>query len=341
MCDEVADGAEALEAVRAARYDVLLLDVDLPGAEASSRLRQFRERTASPHLKIVITANSAGADELAQLLAAGADDYLSKPFSLVQLPARIRSALRWKDGQDRSDRRHERLRAVNAELERNLAARQEDLVRTREGLILALVAAGEERTGETIEHVLRLRRYCRRLAEAAAGMPAFAEALDAPFVETLEACAPLHDLGMAGLPDHVLRNPGKLSPEDRLLMQAHTVLGATALEKVGRRHGSGPFLRMAVEVARHHHERWDGGGYPDRLAGNKIPLAARLVRLADVYDSLRCRRSHRPAFTHAAAVNLLTNASPGQFDPGLLQAFPSCAADFEQIFRDLPDGKRA
>jgi response regulator RpfG family c-di-GMP phosphodiesterase len=278
---------------------------------------------------------------MARMLSAGADDYLTKPFSLVQLPARVRAALRLKDAQDRSEQLHQRLLTVNAELERNLAARQGELVRTRDGLVLALIAVAEERTGETTEHVLRLRRYCRRLAEEAATMPAHAGKLDAVFLDTLEGCVPLHDLGMAGLPDNVLRNPGKLSSEDRLLMQAHTTLGAAALEKVVRRYGATAFLRMAIDVVRHHHERWDGGGYPERLAGNRIPLAARLFRFGDVYDSLRCRRSHRPAFGHLAAVNLISNASPGQFDPGLLQVFQRCAADFEQIFRELPDGKKS
>lgn len=122
-----------------------------------------------------------------------------------------------------------------------------------------------------------------------------------------------------------------------MLMQAHTTIGAETLEQVARQHGSArAFLRMAIDVIRHHHERHDGTGYPDRLSGSDIPLAARIVSICDVYDALRSRRSYKPALSHAATLQLLTESSPGQFDPALLQAFLRCAGEFERVYDELP-----
>jgi putative two-component system response regulator len=154
----------------------------------------------------------------------------------------------------------------------------------------------------------------------------------------LEVSVPLHDVGKVTLPDYVLNKPGKLDPDERRLMQAHTVIGAETLADVARQHGFAlPFLQMAIDIARHHHERFDGTGYPDRLAGSAIPLAARLVAVADVYDALRARRVYKPALSHATVVHTMTEGSPGHFDPVLLQAFERCAPQFERIFRELVD----
>src|SRR5205823_1692319 len=161
---------------------------------------------------------------------------------------------------------------------------------------------------------------CRRLAEEAARVPAFAGQIDQYFIEMLECCAPLHDIGKGGLPDNILLKTGKLTPEERLVMQTHTTIGADTLAKVARQHGfAQAFLQMSIEIARHHHERYDGTGYPDRLAGEEIPLTARIVALADVYDALRSRRVYKPAFPHETAVTMMVNEFVGHFDPVLLE----------------------
>jgi response regulator RpfG family c-di-GMP phosphodiesterase len=154
----------------------------------------------------------------------------------------------------------------------------------------------------------------------------------------LECCVPLHDIGKVGLPDHILRKPGKLDDDERVLMQAHTIIGSDTLMEVAREHGSSlAFLKVASDIARHHHERHDGTGYPDRLAGSDIPLAARLVALGDFYDVLRSRRTYKPALSHGSAVQVMLEGSPGQFDPTFLQVFRECHPQFERIYNELPD----
>jgi response regulator RpfG family c-di-GMP phosphodiesterase/serine/threonine protein kinase len=338
QCDEAPDGLAALEAASRAAYDLVLLDVDMPGLTGPNVLRRLREAPPGPHLKVLMVSGHCSPDEMVEMLRAGADDYLAKPFSIVQLRGRVQAALRLKDAQDRSEMLTRHLLAVNAELERNLYARDSDLVQARNALVLALAKLVAQRDTESRGHLRRMQRYCRRLAEEAARVGPCTDQIGEPFIELLECCAPLHDIGKVGLPDHILLKPGRLTSDERVLMQAHTILGAETLSEVARQHGAAlAFLQMAIDIARHHHERYDGTGYPDRLAGSAIPLAARIVAVCDVYDALRSRRVYKPALSHGTTVQLMTEASAGQFDPALLQVFVRSAAEFERIFHEVTD----
>ncbi len=338
-CDEAANGKLALEAVRTEAFDLVLLDINMPEMSGLEVLRILRAQPPGPNLKIVMLSGEATPDELSGLLAAGADDYLAKPPSLVQLMARVKAALALKSAQDRMDVLNGNMLALNAELERSVQASTSNMGETRNALLLSLAELAQLRAGGSPAQLPRLQRHCRLLAESAAGRDAFAGQIDANFIAMLECCAPLHDLGVAALPDHILRKAGKFEHDERLIMQTHTTIGADLLQKIARKHRSAVvLLQMAADIARHHHEAYDGNGYPDRLAGNAIPLSARIVAIADVYDALRCRRPHRPALGHYFAVELMTEGSPGRFDPNLLQVFGECASQFDQIVRDMPDG---
>ena len=334
-CDVAASGVEALKALATQSYDLVLLDMAMPGLSGQEVCRQLRANPPTANLKIVIFSGHLTAEELAEMLAAGADDYITKPFSIVELSARVKAALRLKDAQDRSDLLSNRLIGTNQHLELNLHARNRDLVEAHKALVLAMAKLVECRDSETGAHIQRMQAYCVCLAAEAAELPAFAGQIDDQFLGQLEWSAPLHDIGKAGIPDRILRKEGPLTPEERGIMQTHTILGAQTLTEVARRHGSGMgFLQMAIDVARHHHERYDGTGYPDRKAGQDIPLAARLLAIADVYDALRSRRVYKPAHSHAAAMQMMLAESPGQFDPALLGAFQRRAADFARIYTE-------
>jgi response regulator RpfG family c-di-GMP phosphodiesterase len=336
-CDEAVNGRHALAAFQQTRYDLVLLDVDMPEMDGLEVCQQLRKRPLDQHLKVIMFSGRASPDELALLLLNGADDYLTKPFTITQLQSRVKAALRLKDAQERSDQLTRDLLAVNQELERHLRARDSDLVQARNALVLALAKLVECRDTETGAHLLRLQNYSRRLANAARAMPSFAGHIDDNYVEMLACCAPLHDIGKVGLPDHILLKPATLDPDERLLMQKHTVLGADTLREVAQQHPFAlAFLQMATDIARHHHERFDGRGYPDRLVGDAIPLSARIVAIGDVYDALRSRRVYKPAHSHAATVEQILSAT-GQFDPALVQAFETCAADFERIFEQMKE----
>ena len=240
-------------------------------------------------------------DEMAELLAAGADDYLPKPPSIPQLVGRVKAALSLKDAQDRSDVLNRHLLSVNAELERSLHAGATDLKSScaqrpcfcpwPNWRSCAPATPGSRSCCAS-------SCCCRCLAEEASALPAFAGQIDANFIAMLECCAPLHDIGLAALPDYVLHKAGKFDHDERLVMQTHTTLGADILQGIARRHRSAlALLQTAADVARHHHETYDGTGYPDRLSGTSIPLAARIVAVADVYIART-----RPSSASAGAV---------------------------------------
>jgi putative two-component system response regulator len=334
-CDEAESGPDAVARAAESAFDLVLLDIDLPGYDGEEVLRRLRRNPPVPHLKVLLFSGHATGDDLSRLLLAGADDFVTKPFSVVQLRARVTTALRLKAAQDRADGLNRDLRGVNAALERAVEDRDGELVRARNGLSLALAKLIEHRSSETGAHLLRLQRYCRVLAGEAALAPAFAPLIDEPFVRHLEDAAPLHDIGKAALPDGVLNKPGPLTPEERTLMQSHTTIGAETLREVLRRYPfATAFLSTAIDLARSHHERWDGTGYPDRLAGTDIPLSARLLAVADVYDALRAERVYKSGLTHATAVRAITEKSPGHFDPALLDVFARCADEFDRVFRE-------
>jgi response regulator RpfG family c-di-GMP phosphodiesterase len=337
-CDGVPDGERALEAVASRPYDLVLADWIMPGMSGLDLCRKLRESPPCANLKIILFSSTVTDDKVSEALAAGADDYLTKQFSPVQLAARVKAALRLKESQDRADLLNRHLLACNDELEKHLSARDSDLVHVRNALVLGLADLVSQRDVETAAHSMRLQRYCQALAQEASECPKFKGQIDDNFIAMLECCAPLHDIGKAGLPDHILGKAGPLDGEERLLMQSHTTIGAETLQKVASRHGEAvAFLQMAIDIARHHHERWDGKGFPDRLAGHDIPLAARILTICDVYDGLRCRRPYKPALGHAAAVQVLEDGWQGQFDPALLGAFRRVAEQFERVFQDMPD----
>jgi response regulator RpfG family c-di-GMP phosphodiesterase len=337
-CDEAADGPQALRLIAAKQYDLILLDMAMPGMNGGEVCQKLRQNPPTANLKIILFSGHLVSDDLAHMLSTGADDFVTKPFSLVQLLARIKAALRLKEAQDRADQLRNLLLGINHQLELNLHARDRDLVDAHKGLVLALAKLVECRDTETGTHLKRMQYYCRLLAQEVSHLAAFAGTIDADFIRSLEWCAPLHDIGKAGIPDSILQKPGLLTPQERAVMQTHTILGCDTLKEVARQHGSGmAFLQMAIDVARYHHERYDGTGYPDQLSGNAIPLAARILAVADVYDALRSRRVYKPALSHPAALQVMLDGSDGQFDPAVLQAFQCCAAEFDRIFTECAD----
>lgn len=337
-CDEAENGRIAMEMLKANPYDLVILDIDMPEMTGTEVCKRLREQPPCEHLKIIMCSGRASSDDLAHMMETGADDYLAKPLSASRLQARASSALRLKEAQDRSDALNLHLLAVNSELEKNLHAKSSDLIHARNALVLALAELVGLRDTEPGCHLSRMQRYCRRLAEEASAVPSLTNRIDRAFIEMLECCAPLHDIGKAGLPDHILLKPGKLTPDERIQMQAHTTLGADTLHRISKKNGfAGAFLQMAADIARYHHERYDGQGYPDGLIGDEIPLSARIVGLADVYDALRSRRAYKPALSHTVAVRMITKELEGQFDPSIVVAFERCAADFDVIFNDSPN----
>ncbi len=294
-------------------------------------LQRLRSRSTDLHQQILVIGDP-GQDW------PGANVVL--PFAVAEqlLPVRCELLLSMKEALERSQLLTAQYHLTTHQLQESLQARDRDVREAHNALLFAMAKMAESREGETPGHLRRLQGYCRALALAATAMSPWDALVDARFLELLDRCLPLHDIGKIGLPEDILLKPGALNDQERRLVETHPVIGDRMLEALGREHGASlEFLGTARALVRHHHERYDGTGYPDRLAGEAIPAVARLTALGDVYDALRRDRLHKRAQSHDVAVRVILNHSAGQFDPALIQAFSDCHPRFEEIFQELPD----
>jgi HD-GYP domain-containing protein (c-di-GMP phosphodiesterase class II) len=213
--------------------------------------------------------------------------------------------------------------------EKRLALEKE---RANVSTIHALAQLAESRDDDTGSHLDRVRRYCKLLGESLLQDEEYREMIDEDFVETLWKASPLHDIGKVGIPDSILLKPGKLTPEEFEIMKTHTLIGAQTLQCVHESYPDNRFVEMGILVAAHHHERWDGSGYPYGLAGCDIPLAARIMAVADIYDALRVRRSYKEPFSHEKSRNIIVASAPAHLDPGMVRHFEMLHCQFEETY---------
>ncbi|UTH73268.1 HD-GYP domain-containing protein [Chromobacterium sp. IIBBL 290-4] len=315
--------------------DLVLLDVMMPGMggfEVCRRLKAY-PRTADIPV-IFLTAMGENEDEQ-QGFDVGAADYIVKPVSPPIVLARVRTHLRAKAA---SDFLEDKAAFLQSEVER----RSRELQLSQDAAIVALASLAETRDQETGNHIRRTQNYVRQLAIQLRHHPRFREQLDEATIDMLYKSAPLHDIGKVGIPDHILLKPGKLTPEEFEIMKTHTTLGRDAIataEKILDAPSS--FLRFAREIAYGHQEKWDGSGYPQGLAGEAIPLSARLMAVADVYDALISRRVYKDPMAHALAVDLIREGSGRHFDPDIVAAFLQIADQFHAIAERYADDGEA
>ena len=215
--------------------------------------------------------------------------------------------------------------------------RHSDLLRTRDAVIFGLAKLTESRDPETGNHLERISLYSTRLATALRRDPNYRPQITPSFIKLIGISSALHDIGKVGVEDSILLKPGRLQAEERFVMQLHTEIGGRCIREIERRLGPSNFLQMAREIASYHHERWDGTGYPKGLAGEEIPLAARIVAIADVYDALVTERVYKDAFPHEKCVQLIREEAGRQFDPTLVDVFLEIESEFQSVAQRCAD----
>ncbi len=327
-------GERGLELVRQGpRPHLILLDVMMPGIDGYETCRRLKADPATRDIPVIfLTARNEERDETLGL-SLGAVDYLTKPVSMAILHARVRTHLHL---QSVADFFRDKSAVLDAEVQR----RTEEVEALQDVVVMALASLGETRDNETGNHLRRTQHYVLELAEALADHPRFAAALGPVQRRVLFKSAPLHDIGKVGIPDAILLKPGRLTPEEFEVMKTHTVLGFEALVRAERNLGRRlPFLECAKEIALSHQEWWDGSGYPQGLQGEAIPVSARLMAVADVYDALISHRPYKRPWTHADAVAHIQQGAGTHFDPEVVAAFLRLAPRFAEIahrFADAP-----
>ncbi len=324
-------GERALGICANSAPDLILLDVVMPGMDGHEVCRRLKADPATREIPVIfLTARSEDGDEQVGL-DLGAVDYLVKPIRPAILEARVRNHLMLKAAADV-------LRDQRAVLARQVAQRTAEIQQLQDTTVLMLASLAETRDNETGNHIARTQHYVRTLAEALCDDPRYASQLTPEAIDLLFKSAPLHDIGKVGVPDSILLKPGRLTPEEFEVMKTHTTLARDAIEATERRLGRDvPFLRFAKEIAASHHEKWDGSGYPQGLSGEAIPLSARLMAVADVYDALISRRVYKPAFPHEEAVTIIMQGRGAHFDPAVCDAFFAQREAFRAIARRFAD----
>ena len=311
--------------------DLILLDVMMPGMDGYAVLALLRENPLTRDIPVMFLTALTGIDDEEHGLQLGAADYLTKPIKPAVVLARVRTQLEAKQARDW-------MRDQNATLEAEIARRMTENDLTQRVSIRALAHLAETRDPETGSHILRTQGYVHRLAMQLRQHVRFEAVLTVRYIDLLTRSAPLHDVGKVGIPDHILLKPGSLTPDEWVIMRTHAQLGSEAIEQAERDiEMSLEFLALAKEIAHWHHEKWDGSGYPDALAGEAIPLSARLMALADVFDALITPRTYKSALPYHQARDIIASERGKHFDPDMTDAFMDCFGDFVEIANRLAE----
>jgi putative two-component system response regulator len=299
------NGEMALDLMSKENLQIVISDWNMPALDGLELCRRIRANSTLGYTYIIIVTSRSSKDDLLTGLSAGADDYIAKPFEPAELLLRVHNA------------------------ERILSYETTSLT------LLSLAKLAESKDTDTGNHLERIRSYSRLLAEQIMKYDLPQLNLSPSFPEFMYQTSPLHDIGKVGIPDSVLLKPGHLNEAEWTIMKRHTEIGAKTLDDVLKKYPNAEFLRIARDIAWSHHERWDGSGYPRGLKGEEIPLSARIVTLADVYDALTMKRVYKAALSHEVARGILSDGYGKHFDPLVYRAFLDTEEQFKTIRESL------
>src|SRR5574343_616819 len=329
---EASSGQQALDMLQAGyRPDLILLDIMMPFMDGYEVCRRLKADPATASIPVIFLTANVSSDDEEKGFELGAVDYITKPIKQRVVLARIRTHLQLKAAANF-------LEDKAAYLENKASRRASEIEAIQDVTILAMASLAETRANETGNHIRRTQFYVRALAEQLCLHPRFSAFLNDRTIKLLFKSVPLHDIGKVGIPDRILLKPGKFTPDEFEIMKTHTTLGRDAIITAERRLGiEVEFLTYAKEVAYSHQEKWDGSGYPEGLAGDAIPISARIMAVAEVYDALISRRPYKEPMPHDKAVQLIIDGRGAHFDPDIVDAFIVLQDEFLAISQRYAD----
>ncbi|WP_035383166.1 two-component system response regulator [Ferriphaselus sp. R-1] len=318
-------GKKGLLLARQHKPDLILLDVMMPGMDGYEVCRLLKQDPDVADIPVIfLTGRSEIEDEQTGLML-GAVDYITRPIAPAILRSRIKAQLAVKSSIDT-------LRQINDYLDVAVSHRTLELNSIKDAVVMAMSSLAEVRDVDTGNHLIRTKLYMRLLADKLKGHARFDAFLTEHNISLVSKLAPLHDIGKVGIPDRILLKPGRYEPQEMEIMKSHPALGRDAIvhaeELLGARIS---FLDLAKDIVYYHHEKWDGSGYPEGLSGDDIPIAARMMAVADVYDALICRRVYKAPMPHEAACKIMLDGRGKHFDPDVLDVFLAHHEDFYAI----------
>ncbi len=331
------NGQIALDMLREREFDLVLLDVRMPVLDGYDTLRAIREDPALRATPVIMITADEEVDCAVRCLDMGADDYFAKTMDPGLLRARVHAVVERKRTLLASEGRSQEMERRNGHLQERLQDQTRQLLDTQMAAIFAMSKLAESKDPDTGAHLDRMREYCVILSRELAGTSQYRDLLDDTFHDNLYAASALHDIGKVGIPDRILLKDCDLSPEEWVMMKNHTLIGGDTLRAVDREFPGNRFIRLGIEIAECHHERWDGNGYPHGLKGEEIPLSARILALGDMYDALTSKRCYKQAYSHQQSRAMIVEEYADCFDPVVLQAFLDREAEFIRVRRFFQD----
>lgn len=319
------NGVKALNLAFSAPPDLILLDIMMPEMDGYEVCRRLKDHENTRNVPVIFLTAKTEVEDEEYGFSVGAVDFIHKPISPPILLARVRTHLEIKSWRDF-------LQDQNAWLQEQVESRLSEINHLQDASIQVMVSLAEFRDENTGNHIRRTQEYVRRLAIELSKLEHYKELLTPNYIEQLAKSAPLHDVGKIAIPDGILLKPGKHTPEETIIMQTHAQRGYEMLKQAGHQMGEcGRFLAVAMEIAGGHHEKWDGSGYPKGLKGNNIPISARLMALADVYDALLDTRPYKKPMTMEQTIRIILDGKGTHFDPEVVDAFLTLQDDFARI----------
>ncbi|NPU83959.1 MAG: response regulator [Syntrophaceae bacterium] len=317
----VPSGKLAIKAVEHEKPDLILLDITMPEMDGFEVCRRLKQDVRFRDIPVIFISALTETLDKVKAFGSGGVDYVTKPFQFEEVEARVET--------------HLKLRRYQANLEDLVEEQVQEISASQVSTIFALSKLSESRDKETGKHLERVQIFCRMLAEKLGGEEPYNRVIDSAFIHNIFNASPLHDIGKVASPDRVLLKSGELTEEEFDIMKQHAVVGATTMEAVRDVYPKNTFINMGISIARSHHERWDGKGYPDGLQGEEIPLAARIMAVADVYDALRSCRCYKGPCTRDQACGFIEKGSGVQFDPVVVTAFLTLEEEFDRIGNEM------
>lgn len=325
------DGAVALKAAKVKPPDLVLLDINMPRMNGFEVCTRFKADQTLESVPIIFLSALNEVSDKVKAFQAGGVDYITKPFQIEEIQARVRTHIEIRGLQKSLALHNNNLQGLIDEQVKEILATKEALFKTQLATILAFSKLAEVRDDETGQHIERTRVFCRMLTEQLRENDTGRSNLDNLFVENIYFASSLHDIGKVAIPDDILLKPGKLTTQEFEIMKTHTIIGSTTLQTMLEHYPENGLLRMAVDISLNHHEKWDGSGYPQNLKGESIPLSARIMALADVYDALTSARRYKPAFSHQKSRTIILDGRGVHFDPTVVDAFLVLEDKFREV----------
>jgi putative two-component system response regulator len=322
-------GAAAIELLNRSEElpDLILLDVMMPEMDGYEVCKLLKKDERMQEIPVIFLSALTDTRDKVKAFEQGGVDYIEKPFQIEEVRARVDTHLKLRFFQ-------KEIENINSNLTQMVEEKVKEISESQTATIFALAKLAESRDEGTGDHLKRIQIFCRLIAEKLRIHSKYKGRINADYVDILQKASPLHDIGKVGIKDAILLKPGKLTPEEFEEMKRHTTIGANTLADVYKEYPENLFIKIGIEIAQSHHEKWDGSGYPQGLSGDEIPLSARIIALADVYDALRSKRVYKRAFSHEEAREIIIGGRGKHIDPLIVDAFLEFEQEFDKVYTD-------